>query len=197
MRVPENTARGLRVEKAADSFTMRGMFFVSILNAVRKAVDPGAAVELAGKAGVPVVDYGGLRKYPMRDFIKLQTEAAIRIQHILGSMEEGVARTGAAAVEDFFESVGGRTMKVLAGRDPHRLLSSAPNAYPLTATDEGKRAYQKTGETTGVFTFENDILGPAHNIGVFLAALKGVCDITPRIDVDQKDAFTFKLQLSW
>ncbi len=197
LRVPENTARGARIERAEESFTVRGMFFASILNAVRKAVDPAAALELASKAGVPVVDYGGLRKYPMRDFLKLQTVAAQRLLHVLGSVEEGIARTGAAAVEDFFESVGGRTMKVLAGRDPHRLFSSAPNAYPLTVVDNGKRDYKKTGETSGVFTFENDMLGPSHNAGVFLAAIKDVCDIVPNIEIDQADAFNYKFKLSW
>jgi uncharacterized protein (TIGR02265 family) len=197
LRFPESEARQLRIAKTDENFAMRGMFFVSMLTAVKKLVDENAAREVAARAGVPLVDYGSLRKYPMSDFLKLQTTAAQRLSSILGSLEEGVAKTAGEAVDDFFASVGGRTMKLLAGKEPHRLLSAAPNAYPLTATDNGKRHYTRTGDNSADFEFQNDVLGPCHNIGVFVAAFKGACDLTPRIEIEQRDHFNYKFHINW
>jgi len=64
-------------------------------------------------------------------------------------------------------------------------------------SDGGKRSYVKTGEQSGSFTFEHDLLGPAHEIGTFTGAIKIVCGISLRCEVEQASLLDFKLHVSW
>lgn len=197
LRWPEIEARRMRLERTTDANTMRGMFFASTFELVKRLIDQSAADEVRRTAALAESEYSQLKKYPLADFIKLQTVAAQRIQHITGSFEEGVAKVAAGAVEIFFESVAGRTMKLLAGKEPHRLMSAAPNGYALAVSDGATRDYKKTGERSGEFVFENDLLGPCHQMGTFEYAIREACGIQIEAKVEQTEAWNFKFIVSW
>ena len=113
-----------------------------------------------------------------------------------GSFDEAVFKIGAAAVQLFFDSVAGKTMKLLAGKEPHRLLSAVPNGYSVLV-NFGEREYQKSGDHAGVFTFRHELLGAVHTAGIFDAALRAVYGVDPTIALDSSSPVDFKFRISW
>jgi uncharacterized protein (TIGR02265 family) len=197
LMMPEREQLSRRVEHIKDAHQMRGMFFTSTLELVRRMRGEGAVDAVVKEAGFPDGKFGAMRKYPLRDFNTLRTVTATTLERELGSIEAGVARVASANVEIFFESVAGKTMMLLAGKDPHRLMGAAPNGYGLAVDDEGKRGYDKVGEKKGTFWFTNDALGPCHHTGTFEAAITAVCQVKPVIVVEQTALLDFKLHVTW
>lgn len=195
--MPERDQLAQRSAHIKDAHAMRGMFFTSALELVRRSLGEAAVAEVAKQAGHPDAKFGAMRKLPLRDFNVLRTVVAEHLSPSLGSVEAAVARVASSNVEIFFESVAGKTMSLLAGKDPHRLMGAAPNGYGLAVDDEGKRGYEKTGETSGTFWFTNDALGPCHHLGTFQAAITAVCQIEPKIRIEQTSLLDFKLHVSW
>jgi uncharacterized protein (TIGR02265 family) len=191
---PEAQQRPERLGKVSDAHWMRGMFFESTLEVVTRDLGSDAGTELRSK--LSVLEYGQLKKFGLREFLTLQSTVAEMLAR-RSSFEEGVARTAGRAVETFFESIAGRTMKLLAGRDPHRLLGAAPNAYPLTANDGGERHYTRVDDKHALFAFRNDLLGPCHQYGVFKTAISLACDMDPSIVIKQTNPFDFDFEVSW
>jgi uncharacterized protein (TIGR02265 family) len=197
LSMPEREALEARAVAYQDKHTIRGMFFTSTLECLRRDVGQDAATEAAKEAGIDPDTIGAMKKLPIREFNALRASVAKRLLIKHPSYEAAAVRIGEACVEIFFESVAGRTMMLLAGKNPHRLLTAAPNGYTLAIDDEGKRAYTKTGETSGKFVFEHDLLGPCHEIGTFACAIRMVCGIELKVEVDQKTLLDFDLKLSW
>ena len=193
---PEEEALQKRVELSGDDSFVRGMFFVNTLEMLRRLTNEKTAEEVRSQSALAHEDCSAMRKYAMRHFLELEALAAQRLTDMLGGFDEGVAAMGAGTVEIFFDSVAGRTMKLLAGRDPHRMMSAAPNGYMLAVSDNAVREYQKTGERSGVFTFQRDCLGPCHNLGVFHAAITA-CEVTPHIRLEQSSLVDFRFLVSW
>lgn len=194
---PEATARPRRMEQLKDSYTIRGMIVLSSIQLVKNELGAAAANAIAADVGLPDLRIAPLRHYPLRQFMELQTRVAERLSARGGSFEEIIARTGAAAIDEFFNSIAGRTMNVLAGSEPHRLLAAAPSGYSLVLHDSGRREYAKTGERSGVFTFWSDLLGPCHQLGTFDAAIRNACGLQPSITVQQSTPTDYKLLVSW
>lgn len=195
--MPERDQLSRRIEHIRDAHQMRGMFFTSTLELVRRKRGEAAVADVVKAAGFTDGKFSAMRKYPLKDFNTLRTVTAEALEQDLGSIEAGVARVAGANVEIFFESVAGKTMMLLAGKDPHRLMGAAPNGYGLAVDDEGKRGYEKAGEKQGVFWFTSDALGPCHHLGTFEAAINAVCQIQPKIRVEQTSLLDFKLHVSW
>jgi uncharacterized protein (TIGR02265 family) len=195
--MPEREQLSRRVQHIKDTHQMRGMFFTSTLELVRRMRGEATVLQVAQAAGFPDGKFSAMRKYPLKDFNTLRTHTAQTLEPDLGSIEAGVARIAGANVEIFFESVAGKTMMLLAGKDPHRLMGAAPNGYGLAVDDEGKRGYEKAGERKGTFWFLNDALGPCHHLGTFAAAITTVCQVTPVITVEQPTLLDFKLHVAW
>ena len=194
---PELEQLALRGAQYTEKHLMRGMFFTSTLECLRRARGEEAVKEAVRTADLHVQSFTGMRNYPLSEFNKLRTVVGAQLQGSLGSTEAAIARVAGAAVEIFFESIAGRTMVALAGNDPHRLMGAAPNAYKLAVDDFAARRYQRTAERTGTFTFQNDLLGPCHQYGTFHAAITAVCGIDLRMQVEQGSLAEFKLHVSW
>ncbi|MEW5848269.1 MAG: TIGR02265 family protein [Myxococcota bacterium] len=191
----ETEALAARRDLCTASDTIRGMFITNALECVRRVVSPVAVTEIEAELGIkekPAM----LAKVPMRSFIEVQMAAAKRMAPVVGSPEDALARIGGASLEIFFDSIAGKTMKLLAGDDPQRLLSAAPNGYQFAVTF-GSRSYEKTGPRSGVFTLERELLGPCHTLGTFDAAIFGVHGMHPDMKVEQSDVATFKILVSW
>ncbi|MCC6812327.1 MAG: TIGR02265 family protein [Deltaproteobacteria bacterium] len=171
------------------------MFFESTLESVARNVGESAANVLRDKLQFKE-RFSQLKKYPLRGLLTLQTLAAEQLAPLC-SFEEGVSRAAAVAVETFFDSIAGRTMKLLASREPHRLLGAAPNAYPLTLNDGSTRSCTRVSDTHARFVFKNDLLGPCYQLGVFHTAVRLSCEIDSTITIRQTHACDFTFDVNW
>ena len=138
-----------------------------------------------------------MKKVPLDDFNRLRTYICRAFMPEVPSMEEASAKVGASAVEIFFESVAGRTMILLAGKNPHRLMGAAPNGYGLAVEDGATRTYEKVEENEGRFTFKHDLLGPCHQVGVFSSAIQVVCNKSIAVVIEQTSLVDFTFRITW
>ena len=197
LMMPEKQALKLREPEISAEHTVRGMFMTSTLECIRRVKGDEAMVKAAADAGFAGVSWGIMKKIPLAEFNHLRGVVAQALLPEVATIEEAISLIGGTAVDIFFESVAGRTMKLLAGKDPHRLMSAAPNGYVLAVEDGAHRTYEKVGESAGLFTFVGDRLGPCHQFGVFSTAIKTVCGVTIDVQVGQNKLLDFEFRASW
>lgn len=193
---PEEVALSHRRELLSGGETLRGIVFQSVDRALEKALGPDAVEQAKDAAGIPGQKHDAMSKYAMGDFLRYEEEAARLLAPSEGGFDLAVHRIGASAVDTFFDSIAGKTMALLAGKDPTRLLGAAPNGYGLLAS-YGERRFRQTGANTGVFDFTGEFLGPVHNLGTFDTALKLVHGADCKIELDQKTPLDFSFKLTW
>jgi uncharacterized protein (TIGR02265 family) len=109
---------------------VRGMFFDGLANVIRKHLGAIATNELMDRVGVPrrCVAFA---LYPHRDFYKLYFAAAPRL-YSSSPLSEGMRRIAETFYPVFRESMLGRTMAPLMGRDPAKILGRLAQAYSIS-----------------------------------------------------------------
>ncbi len=183
-----------RIAEGGDTAIIRGMFVTTAIDMVKERSGEEAA-EVVGRAlrRKPRM----MAKAPLKEFNALRLAALPHLVGLNGSEGEALASIGTQAVDAFFDSVAGRTMKLLSGADPHRLMSAAPQAYELVIFDGGHRTYEKTGPCSATFRFKGDWIGPCHHYGVFKAAIRQTCGVEVEIDIEQQALTDFELHVHW
>lgn len=194
--VSETVAMERRLAMVSDEMTIRGTPVEAMSRLLRESLGESTATTAAKDAGFTGASFNMLQKYSLKQFLQFERAAAEQLSSIAGGYDEAVFKIGAAAVHLFFDSVAGKTMKLLAGREPHRLLSAVPNGYSVLV-NFGERQYQKTGEHSGVFTFRHELLGAVHTAGIFDAALRAVYGVEPTIALEATTLVDFKFRMSW
>ena len=192
----EEDAIGRRTSASGESDTIRGTPLQSICTVLARHLGREIADRTCVEAGLGETSFNVLRKYPLRSFLQLEAAAARRLAPIFGGFDQAVFVLGSAAVSLFFDSVAGRTMKILAGDEPHRMLGAVPNSYGMLVSF-GRREYTRTGERTGTFAFGRELLGPVHSSGIFDAAFKSLYDLDVDIRLEQRSPVDFTFFLRW
>jgi uncharacterized protein (TIGR02265 family) len=149
--------------------TCRGMFF----NGLFDAVESFGGEEVRNRCFVTAGEkrFVDFFSYPAGDFLKALFLAAELLGPKLGGAEAVMHQLGRQATEDFFRSTVGRTIMVLAGTDPHRLLASFPSAYRASLS-YGDRSVERLGDTRARVMTRRDFLPVAYNEGILTAALE-------------------------
>jgi|GEM_PF-2411248 len=193
--MPASEQLQLRVAQGPDDAHIRGMFLTTALEMVEQHAGVGERRQLVER--LLQEEPRMMTKSQLGDFNRIRLEALPL--WVAGNLDEAkaLASVGQVAVDTFFESVAGRTMKLLAGSDPHRLMTAAPPAYELVVSDGGKRSYTKTSPTSGSFQFSGDWIGPCHHYGVFSASIRQTCGLEVDIDVEQTTLTDFVLHVRW
>jgi uncharacterized protein (TIGR02265 family) len=194
--VPESEAIPQRLAALTTDETIRGIIFQSVERALANAFGTNVLDETLAQAGLAGQRFDAMSKYSLRDFLVLQQHAAKRLAPAVGGYDEAVARIGATAVETFFDSIAGKTMALLAGKDPTRLLSAVPNGYGLLVS-YGRRTWRQVNANSGVFTFEQEYLGPVHSFGTFDTALRVVHGVNARFELEAQGALGFSFRITW
>ncbi|MGQ0508566.1 MAG: TIGR02265 family protein [Myxococcaceae bacterium] len=184
----------LRIQRCTDRDVILGMFFETTL-ARYAELKSGAEVaalrkELSGKDS-----YTSFFRYPARDLLRLLEMTT----HRLGSkFADYIEDFGRSAVKNFLDSPIGKTMLLVGGDSPNRLVASAPAGF-RACTSYGERSYQKTGDRSGTLRFTGELLGPAWPTGNVKQAIEMVYKISPKVVIVPKsdDQSDFELQLSW
>ena len=185
-----------RLRLAPVTGSVRGLPFEGVMRVLRQHLNDAHITDLLTQTELGVTTIKRMNKYPLKQFIAFEREAAERVASDTFPFEEAVFTMGAAAIDLFFESIAGRTMKMLAGDEPHRLLSNVPNGYDVLVSF-GERSYEKVNATSGIFRFGDEYLGPLHTTGVFDAGLRAVFNVDAQFDLVQSSASTFTLEIAW
>lgn len=178
--------------------TARGLFF----NGVFSAVSTLGGEQALHRCHQLLDDLRFVRRfvefssYPVTDFLRLASVAARVLAPNLGGLRQAEQRIGLQASEDFFRSMAGRTLLLLAGNSPQRLLSSLPSGYS-TAVSYGQRTVTMVGDKAARVSYRGDLMPVSHNEGVLLGILKAVQVKNPRVRSESRKLTESDCELSW
>lgn len=195
-RVSERDALPKRIERLQGTESIRGTPCQGVASTLLQYCGAEAVVAALAEADLRETSFNPLKNYSLRSFLRFEFIAAMKLSGPLGGVDQAIFHMGAAAVDPFFDSVAGRTMKILSGHEPHRMLAAAPSGYQLLM-NVGKHEYIKKDARYGIFSFSGDPLGPVHNSGIFDAALRRVYEINTSIELESIDIMEFKLHIRW
>jgi uncharacterized protein (TIGR02265 family) len=163
----EDLERRLSLATRAD--TVRGMFFLGALEAVRA---------LEGEEGVRhCLEAGGEPRfveffnYPVSTYLRVNDVAARLLGPRCGGWEEAQRQLGRRAMEDMLKSAAGKALLLLSRGETRRLVGNLPSAY-RAAVNYGERSVVWEGASRGRLLMLRDFLPCAFHEGVVLAALE-------------------------
>ena len=192
---PEVDALPSRISLAPPDASLRGVPFQGVEALLARHGYEKEERELRREFDLPD-SFSTMTKYSLVSFLKYEESACKLLAEQLFGFDEAVYRCGAAAIEVFFATLAGRTMKALAGDNPHRLLASVPNGYELLASF-GERRYLKLGPREGRFNFSDDYLGPVHTCGLFDAAVRELHGLEAKFELEESGQLGFSFAISW
>lgn len=163
----------LRIAAATPSDTCKGMFCNGLFHAVQRARGTLGMEALKHAAhGQKFVDFFN---YPIADFLPM----AYLASELVGggatplALEAGVRSLGRQATDDFLGTAVGKTLLMLAGTDPRRLMNSLASGYK-TAVSYGTRTVNWKTPTHCVFEMRRDFMPHPYHEGVLLQVLTAV-----------------------
>ena len=187
-----------RLAHATPQDTARGLFF----NGVKAAV-----ISLGGEAALQqchtllndprcekrFIDFSS---YPVADFLKMALAASRVLAPHLGGPENTQRRLGMQAMCDFLDSMAGRTLLLLSGDSPKRVMGNLVSGY-RSAVSYGERSVTVQGENSARVTMKRDFMLPLYNEGVLLALLEAVHAKNPQVRARPITLLDCEYELSW
>jgi uncharacterized protein (TIGR02265 family) len=186
-----------RIAQAKPGDTARGLFF----NGVKAAV-----VTLGGEAALKechlvndprferrFVDFSS---YPVSDFLGMTLVATRVLTPQLGSPENTQRQLGMQAMRDFLNSMAGRTLLLLSGDSPKRVMGNLVSGY-RSAVSYGERTVTLQGENGARVMMRRDFMLPLYNEGVLLALLEAVHAKNPQVRARPITLLDCEYELSW
>lgn len=162
-----------RIALATPADTCKGMFLNGLFDASKRIKGQPAYELLKDLAGTrKFVDFFN---YPIVDFLPLAWKAAEQIGGGTTSpqLENGVRTLGHQAASDFLATAVGKTLLLLAGNEPRRLMNSLPAGYK-TAVSYGTRSLTWHSEKRCTFAMRRDFMPHPYHEGVLRQALEAV-----------------------
>lgn len=159
-----------RIALASSSDTCKGMFHNGLfLSAQRAQGDLGLERMKAAARGQKYVDFFN---YPIAEFLP-QAWAAAEIVGGKEGLAAGIRLLGRQATDDFLSTAVGKTLLLLAGSDPKRMMNSLPAGYK-TAVSYGTRTVTWKTSAHCVFSMKRDFMPHPYHEGVLLQVLTAV-----------------------
>lgn len=189
---------GQRIALATTNDTARGLFFNGILSAV---------VTFGGEAGLKrchsllndkrferrFIDFSS---YPVADFLRMALAATQVLSAQLGGAETTQRQLGMQATRDFLSSMAGRTLLLLSGDSPKRVMGNLASGY-RSAVSYGERTVTLLGDKGARVVVKRDFMLPLFNEGVLLAVLEAVHARRPQVRAIPQGLMDCEYELSW
>lgn len=171
----DDLAARLALATPADS--AKGMFFNGVLVAVEKLLGEDAR-EICRRASGErkFIDYFN---YPIAQFLPMAFTAVKLLEPKLGSYEKAFFQLGHQAIDDFLGSGIGKTLLVLAGKEPGRVLAAAPSAYKTAVSYGERRLEMRNGRF--VLVVRRDFMPASYHEGVLVAVLTALGVPNPQV----------------
>lgn len=184
-------ARRIAAATAAD--TSRGLNYNTLFAMVRDHLGEGAAreVDVLGKGHR--VDFFS---YPIAEYLASAWNAQDRLELIFGGPDGVLAELGRRTVAGFIDSMLGKTALVMSGRDPRRLVGSAPSGY-RGAVSYGDRRVEWAGERKGRLVSTRDFMPPPFHAAVLLHALRATDAARPRVTWRETGFLDAVYEIEW
>ncbi len=186
-----------RIAQAKPQDTARGLFF----NGLKASV-----VILGGEAALKechIVKDPRFEKrfidfstYPVSDFLGMALVATRVLTPHLGGPEATQRRLGMQAMKDFLNSMAGRTLLLLSGDSPKRVMGNLVSGY-RSAVSYGERTVTVQGENSARVTMRRDFMLPMYNEGVLLALLEAVHVKNPHVRARPITLLDCEYELTW
>lgn len=178
--------------------TARGLFFNGVLSAV---VSLGGATALK-QCHAQLNDkrfekrFTDFSSYPVADFLRLALAATRVLSPKLGGAELTQQRLGGQATHDFLSSMAGRTLLLLSGDSPKRLIGNLASGY-RSAVSYGERVVSMQGDHAARVVMKRDFMLPLYNEGVLKALLESVHAKSPQVRAKPLGPLDCEYELSW
>jgi len=161
-----------RMAMASPTDTVRGMFLNGVLE-VAQAIGGSEAVDRCREVSDEkrFIDFFN---YPVFDLLQM-TLAATKHLGVRAGGGAGILRQlGAQASKDFLASPTGKTMLLLTGGNPRRMLSQLPSSYRTAVSFGERRMVWSVGERNGRLIVQRDFMPPAYTKGLMQGLLEAV-----------------------
>jgi uncharacterized protein (TIGR02265 family) len=187
-----------RISLAAPSATARGLFFNGLLAAVSTFGGEPALKRCHSLLGDKrferrFIDFSA---YPVADFLRVALAATRVLSPQLGSPEATQRRLGMQATRDFLGSMAGRTLLLLSGDSPKRIMGNLASGY-RSAVSYGERIVTLQGDTGARVIMKHDFMLPLYNEGVLLAVLESVKAKNPQVRAKPIGMLDCEYELTW
>ncbi|WP_224240672.1 DUF2378 family protein [Hyalangium gracile] len=161
-----------RMAMASPTDTARGMFFNGALEVARALGGSEAADRCQQLIGEKrFIDFFN---YPVQDLLRMSLEVVRTVGPRAGGGAGVLRRMGIQAAKDFLASPSGKTMLLLAGNNPRRLLNQLPTSYRTAVSFGERRVVWSVADRAGLFVAQRDFLPPAFTKGLLQGVLEGV-----------------------
>jgi uncharacterized protein (TIGR02265 family) len=161
-----------RMAMASPTDTVRGMFLNGVLE-VAQAIGGSEAVGRCREVSDEkrFIDFFN---YPVFDLLQM-TLAATKHLGVRAGGGAGILRQlGAQASKDFLASPTGKTMLLLTGGNPRRMLNQLPSSYRTAVSFGERRMVWSVGERNGRLIVQRDFMPPAYTKGLMQGLLEAV-----------------------
>ncbi len=178
--------------------TVRGLFLNGVMAVVKNHGGEAALKQCQQLLGNKRFErsFISFSSYPTSDFLRVLTAASQVLAPQFGSPEATARQLGAATVRDFLDSMAGKTLLLLSGGSPERLLSNIPAAY-RAASNFGERMVKMRGDKGALVTFTRDFMPLPHTEGVLLAVLQASHVRNPQVRSRALGPLDSEYDLSW
>jgi uncharacterized protein (TIGR02265 family) len=183
-----------RLSVAGPEDSVRGLFFNSALEAVRK---------LGGEAVVGRCQVAGgearfldFYSYPLRAFLRLLGSAARELGARVGGGEAVLRELGRHANAGFLASPVGRMAVLMSYGSPRRMMQSVPDIYRHSLSF-GEQSVVWTGQSQGRFVLRGDLLPSACHEGVLEALLESAGGRRVRVSREWVRGLDGEYAFSW
>lgn len=187
-----------RILLARPEDTARGLFFNGVLAAVTSLGGDAARKQCLTLLNDKRFErrFTDFSSYPVGDFLRLALAATRVLSPKLGGAEATQHRLGMQATYDFTSSIAGRTLVLLAGDSPKRLIGSLASGY-RSAVSYGERIVSMDGENAARVVMKGDFMLPLYNEGVLKAMLESVNARNPRVRARPLGQLDCEYTLAW
>jgi uncharacterized protein (TIGR02265 family) len=161
-----------RMAMAGPSDMTRGIFFNGALDVARALGGSEAADRCQYVLGEKhFIDFFN---YPVVDLLRMSLEMIRVVGAHTGGCAGVLRRLGMQNARDFLSSASGRTMLLLAGNNPRRLLNQLPTSYHTAVTFGERRVLWSSQDRQGLFVVKQDFMPPAYTKGLLQGMLEAV-----------------------
>jgi uncharacterized protein (TIGR02265 family) len=161
-----------RMAMASPTDTVRGMFLNGVLE-VAQALGGSEAADRCREVSDEkrFIDFFN---YPVFDLLQMSLAATKHLGVRAGGGASVLRQMGAQAAKDFLASPTGKTMMLLTGGNPRRLLSQLPSSYRTAVSFGERRMIWSVGERSGRLVVQRDFMPPAYTKGLMQGLLETV-----------------------
>lgn len=187
-----------RIHMTTPQDTARGLFFNGVLSAVVSLGGDAALKQCHSQLNDKRFEkrFTDFASYPVADFLRLALAATRVLSPKLGGSELTQQRLGGQATHDFLSSMAGRTLLLLSGDSPKRLIGNLASGY-RSAVSYGERIVSMQGDHAARVVMKRDFMLPLYNEGVLKALLESVHARDPQVRAKPLGQLDCEYELSW